>query len=278
MPVFLLPFALGGLALAAVGLGVKRVLAEAHAAPSFPEGSRAAQAMARHQEALVALRASRERVKQRTRAYGELQARARRETVEPFRALLTRLERWEQARAAELLTAPGHQALSALPEDPTPRALRQGWALLGAGAVPPPSLEAMLRWLEAGWLTEDAPPVVVDGVALYPAAACQPPSPDEAEVARAFDTASAQLHQAVAFLDAVHARLEALEARVATLQGRAAAQLAYLDPTSFEEDSPEPRERLRRLGHLMAPLAESLRWPVLTMQGGLAPLPEPLEA
>jgi len=38
----------------------------------------------------------------------------------------------------------------------------------------------------------------------------------------------------------------------------------------------EPRERLRRLGHLMSALAEALRQPALEPSGALAPLPGPL--
>ena len=64
--------------------------------------------------------------------------------------------------------------------------------------------------------------------------------------------------------------------QVATLHGRASAQLAYLDPESFEQSPTEPRERLRRLGHLMSALVEALRQPALEPSGALAPLPMPL--
>jgi hypothetical protein len=274
MPIFL-PFALGGLALAALGLGVQRALEE-RSPRLFPEGTRAHEAWRRHQEAMTALRAARQRVRDRARAYGERQELAWRETVEPFRALLARLERWEHARASEVLTPAGIAALSALPQAPAPRAARRAWALLGVGTVAPPALEPMLEWLESGWLSEEAPPVWVGGVSLYPAAACSPLPSGEAEAIRALDEAREALGRAVAFLDAMHARLEQLDARVATLQGRASAQLEYLDAASFEASRPEPRERLRRLGALMGPLAESLRLPVLEAGGGLAPSPEPL--
>jgi hypothetical protein len=273
MPIFL-PFALGGLALAALGL--KRVLEELSPRPAFAEGTRAREAWERHQQALEALRAARQRVRDQARVYSERQELARRETVEPFRALLARLERWEHASAAEVLTPSGHAALHSLPEGPAPRATLQAWAVLGVGAMPPPALTAVLEWLERGWLLEDGPPVVVEGVSLYQAAAPAPKPADEPEAARALDVAGEELGRVVAFLDTVHGRLEALHTRVATLHGRAAAQLAYLDPASFDESPDEPRERLRRLGLLMSALAEALRLPVLELNGALAPLPEPL--
>jgi hypothetical protein len=152
--------------------------------------------------------------------------------------------------------------------------VRWGWTLLGVGAEAP-ALNPMLEWIDRGWLKEGAPPVLVDGVSLYPAVDRGPPSMDEAAGIRAFDAACGQLARAVTFLDAVSARLEALDARVATLHGRASAQLEYLDAASFEEGRPEPRERLLRLGALMGALAESLRLPVLSPSGSLVPLPEP---
>jgi hypothetical protein len=271
---FFLPFALGGLALAALGL--KRVLEDRFPQPSFPEGTRAREAWERHQQALEALRATRQRVRDQARAYSERQEHARLDTVDPFRALLARLERWEHASAAEVLTPGGHAALRALPEGPAPRATRQAWAVLGVGVLAPPALTPVLEWLEKGWLSEDGPPVWVDGVSLYPAASqgSNPAAGDDA--AQALDAAREALGRVVAFLEALHTRLEALEARVATLHGRAAAQLEYLDPASFDEDPTEPRERLRRLGHLMGALAEALRQPALETNGALAPLPEPL--
>lgn len=271
---FLLPAALGGF-VATLGLGLKRVLEEL-APPPFPEGSPAREAWARHQEAVTALRAARHRVKERARSYSERQGLALQETVEPFRALLERLERWEHARAVEVLTPNGVLALSALPREPASQSARQAWALLGVGAVAPPLLAPVLEWLDRGWLTEGAPPVMVDGVSLYPAAACSPRSENEAEVLRAFGAACEVLGRAKAFLDAAHVRLELLEARVAMLHGRAWAQLAYLDAASFEDSRPEPRDRLMRLGALMGALADSLRLPVLNASGGLAPLPEPM--
>jgi hypothetical protein len=273
MPIFL-PFALGGLALAALGL--KRVLEELSPRPAFPEGTQAREAWERHQQALATLRATRQRVRDQARLYSERQERARLDTVEPFRALLARLERWEHASAAEVLPPAGYTALQALPAGPAPRATLQAWAVLGVGVPSSASLTPVLDWLERGWLSEEGPPVVVAGVTLYPAAAQGSASAPEGTAAQALDTAREELGRVVAFLEALHTRLEALDARVSTLHGRAAAQLAYLDPQSFEENPTEPRERLRRLGHLIGALAEALRQPTLRPDGALAPLPEPL--
>lgn len=270
---FFLPFALGGLALAALGL--KRVLEDQSQRSAFPAGTQAHEAWQRHQQALSRLRATRQRVNALAVRYSERQERARLDTVEPFRALLARLERWEHASAAQVLTPGGHAALQALPEGPAPKATRQAWAVLGVGTGASASLAAVLPWLEKGWLSEEEqPPVVVDGVSLYAAAsqglATGPEAASELEAARE------GLDRVVAFLEALHTRLSALDARVATLHGRASAQLAYLDPASFDEDPAEPRERLGRLGHLMSALAEALRQPALEPNGALAPLPEPL--
>jgi hypothetical protein len=272
MPIFL-PLALGGLALAALGL--KRVLEDLSPQPAFAEGTQAREAWERHQQALETLRAARQRVRDQARAYSERQERARLDTVEPFRALLARLERWEHARAAEVLTPGGLTALQALPEGPVPRSTRQAWVVLGVGTLSP-SLVPVLEWLEQGWLAEEGPPVVVSGVSLYPAASQGSAPASEHEAAQALDAAAEALGRVVTFLEALHTRLQALEARVATLHGRAAAQLAYLDPTSFDEDPTEPRERLRRLGQLISALAEALRQPALEKSGALAPPPEPL--
>lgn len=271
---FFLPLALGGLALAALGL--KRVLEDVSSRPAFPEGTQARAAWERHQQALARLRATRQGVRELAQRYSERQERARLDTVEPFRALLARLERWEHASAAEVLTPGGHTALQALPEGPAPKAARQAWAVLGVGTSPSASLEPVLTWLERGWLSEEGPPVVVDGVSLYAAAAHGSASAAGPEAAQALEAAREGLDRVVAFLEALHARLSALDARVVTLQGRASAQLAYLDPASFEEEPTEPRERLRRLGHLMSTLSEALRQPALEPHGALAPLPGPL--
>jgi hypothetical protein len=270
---FFLPFALGGLALAALGL--KRALEELSPRPAFPEGTRAREAWERHQQALEALRAARQRVRSQAQAYGERQELIRRDTVEPFRALLARLERWEYARASEVLTPDGYAALHALPEGPTPQASRQASALLGVGRTSS-SVTAALEWLEKGWLSEDAPPVVVAGVTLYPAASPGMGSSGGEEAVRTLDVAREELGRVVSFLEALSSRLEVLGTRVATLHGRAAAQLAYLDPVSFEDSPAQPRERLHRLGHLMSALAEALRQPALGADGALAPPPEPL--
>jgi hypothetical protein len=275
MPIFL-PFAIGGLALTALGLGVKRILEELSPRSAFPQGTQGQEAWARHQQALEALRLARQRARDRARAYGERQAVALREAVEPFRALLERLERWEHASAAEVLTPSGAVALSALPRGTGSRVERRAWVMLGAGAVAPPELPPVLEWLDSGWLEEGAPPAWVEGVSLYAAASCSPAPEDEAGAIHAFDRASGELRRVVAFLEAVHHALETLDARVATLHGKATAQLAYLDAASFEEGRPEPRERLMRLGALMSALAEALRLPVLQQGGGLAPLPAPL--
>ncbi|HLL01829.1 MAG TPA: hypothetical protein VK539_14665 [Myxococcaceae bacterium] len=269
---FFLPFALGGLALAALGL--KRVLEGQSPRSAFPEGTGAHAAWQRHQQALSTLRATRQRVNALALRYSERQERARLDTVEPFRALLARLERWEHASAAQVLTPGGHAALQALPEGPAPRATRQAWAVLGVGTPASSSLAAVLTWLEKGWLSEEEPPVVVDGVSLF--AAASEGSATGPEAAQALEAAREGLGRVVAFLEALHTRLSALDARVATLHGRASVQLAYLDPASFDEDPAEPRERLLRLGHLMSALAEALRQPALEPNGALAPLPEPL--
>ncbi|MFP2913458.1 hypothetical protein ACLESD_52390, partial [Pyxidicoccus sp. 3LFB2] len=81
------------------------------------------------------------------------------------------------------------------------------------------------------------------------------------------------LAHATRFLAELQARLEARTKRVAGVYGRASAQLAYLDPASFEEGGPEPRERLRRLAALMGEVAVLVRAPVLTPEGRFAPVP-----
>lgn len=276
MPIFLLPFALGGLALTALGLGVKRALEAQPPRPTFLEGTKAHEAWTQHQQALEALRAARQRAKLQAQAYSERQEHARQETVEPFLALLERLERWEQARSSEVLTPRGQQALQSLPEGPIARSKRAPWALLGVGATVPPSLQPLLTWLESGWLSEDTPPVHVGGVLLHTAATPAPTPTNETEAPQAYESARAELHRAATFLNSLAEHLQHLDARLAKLHGRAAAQLAYLDASSFEQDHPEPRERLRRLGHLMCALAETLQHPVLEASGALTPPPAPL--
>lgn len=272
MPI-LLPFAFGGLVVTSVGLGMKRVLEELGPPPS-PEELRVREARARHREAVDVLRAARRRTRERARTHGERQARALLECVEPFRALLARLERWELARASELLSSSAQATLRALPEGFVPPPARTAWPLLGAGRPVPSPLAPVVAWLDGGWLEESAP-VVVDGAPLYESVAVErfvhgPP----AELLRAFESAHAQVRRATVFLDALHARLEVLETRLASLHTRASAQLAYLDAGSFEEGGPEPRERLRRLGQLMDSLAGVLRTPVLDAKGRLAELPD----
>ncbi|WP_164019893.1 hypothetical protein [Pyxidicoccus trucidator] len=271
---FFIPFAVGGLVLTALGLGVKRVLEEGE--PATPEEARVRAARERHREALAALKAARLRVRDGVTAWSELQSRAHAEGVVPFRALLERLERWEYAREDEVLEPDAREALRALPLDPPPRATLRPWPLLGAGAETPPALAPVLKWLDRGWLDEDAPPVVVDGASLFEAAAPWAlTAPGTAQAARvlALDEAAGALAHATRFLGVLHAKLETRTTRVAGVYGRASAQLTYLDPTSFEEDGPEPRERLRRLAALMGEVAVLLRAPVLTPDGRLAPEP-----
>jgi hypothetical protein len=272
---FFIPFAVGGLVLTALGLGVKRVLEEGE--PATPEESRVRDARERHREALASLKSARLRVRDEVLAWGELQARAHAEGVVPFRALLERLERWEYAREDEVLSPEARDALHALPLEPASRASRRPWPLLGAGTQAPASLEPVLTWLDRGWLDEDAPPVVVDGASLFEAAApwaltTLPGSASDVR-ARAFEEAATALVHATAFLGALHARLEARTLRLAGVYGRASAQLAYLDPASFEDGSEAPRERLGRLAALMGEVAVLLRAPVLTPDGRLAEEP-----
>ena len=271
---FFIPFAVGGLVLTALGLGVKRVLEEG--APATPEEAGVRAARERHREALASLREARLRARDGVTAWSELQARAHAEGLVPFRALVERLERWEYAREEDVLEPTALEALRALPREPPPRAARRPWPLLGAGALAPPELTPVLAWLERGWLDEDAPPVVVDGASLFEAAApwamTAPGTPPDERV-RALDAATGTLARATRFLAELQARLEARTSRVAGLHGRVSAQLAYLDPASFEEGGPEPRERLRRLAVLVGRVAVLVRTPVLTQEGRLAPVP-----
>lgn len=267
MPI-LLPFAFGGLVLTAVGFGVKRVLEEVSAPPTL-EAGRVREARERHRAALEGLRASRRRLNERSRAHGARQARVLADTVEPFRALLARLERWEYAREADVLSPEAREALKALSTGP--RAQRSAAiTLLGAGTPPPPALQGLLRWLDSGWV-EDAAPVVVEGVSLFEAVSVERPTGTPEDVAEGFNTAARGLQRVTTLLDTLHAHVEAHEARVAPLHTRATAQLAYLDPRSFEDGGPEPRERLQRLGRLVGALALLLRAPLLDAEG--RPLP-----
>lgn len=272
MPI-LLPFAFGGLVVTTVGLGMKRALEELGPPPT-PEELRVREARAKHRDAVDVLRAVRRRTRERARGHGERQARALLECVEPFHALLARLERWELVRPAEVLSSSAQATLRALPEGFTPPPARASWPLLGAGRPVPSLLAPVVAWLDGGWLEETAP-VVVDGAPLYEAVAVERfAHGSPAELLRAFESATAQVRRATAFLDALHTRLEVLDARLGSLHTRASAQLAYLDASSFEEGGPEPRERLRRLGQLMDSLAGVLRTPVLDAQGRLTELPD----
>ncbi|MCP3059076.1 hypothetical protein LXT21_09865 [Myxococcus sp. K38C18041901] len=269
---FFIPFAVGGLVLTALGLGAKKIWDQGR----LVESPALAQARERHAAALGALKSARLRVRAGLTAYGERQARARAEVVEPLRGLLARLERWEHAKREDVLPPEAIAALAALPSEPVSRAARRAWPLLGAGAPMAPGWEPVLSWMERGWLQEDAAPVVLDGVCLFEAAApwatSTPEDTDEARV-RQLDTCAATLRQATDFLDALLARLTTLEARVGALQSRAEVQLAYLDAASFEQDGPEPRERLGRLGLLVGRLVVLLRAPVLGPDGRLEPEP-----
>ncbi|MBZ4396611.1 hypothetical protein VZQ01_23095 [Myxococcus faecalis] len=270
---FFIPFAVGGLVLTALGLGAKKVWDQGRVV----ESPALAQARERHAAALGALKSARLRVRTGLASYGERQARARAEVVEPLRGLLARLERWEHAKREDVLPPEALAALEALPSEPVSRAARRAWPLLGAGAPVPPGWEPVLTWMERGWLQEDAAPVVVDGVSLFEAAApwasaSTVEDTDEARV-RQLDACAATLRQATEFLDALLGRLTSLETRVGALQSRAEVQLAYLDAASFEQDGPEPRERLGRLGLLVGRLVVLLRAPVLGPDGRLEPEP-----
>lgn len=267
MPI-LLPFALGGLVLTAVGLGVKRVLEEV--GPPTLEATRIREARERHRAALDALRTARRRLGESSRTHGARQARVLAEVVEPFRALLARLERWEYAREADVLSPEAREALRQLAaQAPSSGAT----ALLGAGTPAPPALRGLLTWLDRGWV-EESTPVVVDGVSLFDAVAAERAtgaSPEDA--ALTFDTAARGLQRVTTFLDTLHTHAEAHDARVAPLHTRATAQLAYLDPRGFEDGGAEPRERLQRLGRLVDALALLLRAPLLDARG--QPVPPP---
>ncbi len=268
---FFIPFAVGGLVLTALGLGVRKVLAEGAAAT--PEDARLREAQARHREAVAALRADRLQVRERVASYGALQARAHAEVLVPFRALVERLERWGHVREVELLGGEALESLRAVLRESPSRETKRSWPLLGAGAEAPAALEPVLAWLDRGWLDEEAPPVVLDGVPLYAVVSARAvlaaSAPEEG--ARALDEAAAVLARTTALLGAVAGRLVALEERVAGLHGRAAAQLAYLDAASFEEGGAEPRERLSRLATHVGRLAVLLRAPVLSPEGRLGP-------
>ncbi|MCP3099641.1 hypothetical protein LZ198_12260 [Myxococcus sp. K15C18031901] len=271
MPIFI-PFAVGGLVLTALGLGVKRVLGEGVGPPDAPE---VRQARERHAAALAALKVARLRVRDGVVAYGDRQARAKAEVLEPFRGLMSRLERWEQARREDVLSPGAREVLEVLSPEPVSRAARRCWPLWGVGSSVPPATAPLLDYLEQGWLQEDGPRVLVEGSCLFTAAApwaSQPPEGLEARV-QALEAGARALARATAFLEDLRRRLEALDACVAALQARAAAQLAYLDAPSFESGGEEPRERLRRLGVLTGTLLLLLRAPVLDGEGRLAPLP-----
>ncbi|WP_426755548.1 hypothetical protein [Myxococcus sp. Y35] len=281
---FFIPFAVGGLVLTALGLGVRKVLAEEAAAT--PEDAHLREARERHRKALAELRADRLRVRDRVASYGALQARVHAEVLVPFRALMERLERWGHVREAEVLDGEALDALRAVLGEAPSREAKRAWPLLGAGVTAPAALEPVLAWLDRGWLDEDAPPVMLDGVPLYEAASARAvlaaSAPDEG--GRALDDAAGVLSRTTGFLGAMRTRLTTLEQRVSGLHGRAAVQLAYLDAASFEEGGGEPRERLARLAVLVGRLAVLLRVPVLSPEGRLAPeLPawpedEPAEA
>lgn len=273
---FFIPFAVGGLVLTALGLGVKRAFDEGLMGPPDPPAVR--EAKERHAVALGALKSTRLRVRSTMASFGERQVKAKAQVVEPLRGLLARLERWEHARREDVLPPECLAALEALASEPVPRGTRRAWPLLGAGAAAAPSeLVPVLEWLERGWLQQDSVPVVLDGVSLFDAVApwATLPAPDttvEARV-RCLDDGAAMLTRATAFLEELLSRLATLDARVGVLQARAEVQLNYLDAASFEEGGAEPRERLSRLGVLAGRLVVLLCAPVLSSEGRLVPEP-----
>ncbi|AKQ70701.1 hypothetical protein A176_007613 [Myxococcus hansupus] len=269
---FFIPFAVGGLVLTALGLGVRKVLAEGSA--TSPEDARLRDAQERHRQSLAALRADRLRVRDRAASYGALQVRVQQEVLVPFRVLLERLERWGHAREAELFEGEALESLRAVLRESPSRETRRVWPLLGTGVTAPSALEPVLAWLDRGWLDEDTLPVMLDGVPLYEAASARAVLAANApeDGAQALDEAAALLARTTRFLGVLHTQVSVLEARVAGLHGRASVQLAYLDAASFEEGGPEPRERLARLAILVGRLAVLLRAPVLNSEGRLTPL------
>lgn len=271
---FFIPFAVGGLVLTALGLGVKRAFDEGLVGPPDPPEVRAARE--RHAAALGALKSTRLRVRATMASLGERQVAAKAQVIEPLRGLLARLERWEHARREDVLPPEALAALEALSAEPVSRGARRAWPLLGAGATAPSELAPVLEWLERGWLQEDAVPVVLDGVSLFDAAApwAALPVPDTLEArVRGLDERARTLTRATAFLEELLTRLATLDARVGVLQGRAEVQLNYLDAASFEEGGAEPRERLLRLGVLAGRLVVLLCAPVLSPEGRLVPEP-----
>ncbi|GHG79500.1 hypothetical protein [Comamonas sp. JC664] len=269
---FFIPFAVGGLVLTALGLGVRKVLAEGAAAT--PEDAPLREAQERHRHALVALRADRLRARDRVASYGALQVRVHQEVLVPFRVLLERLERWGHAREEALFEGEALEALRAVLRESPSRETRRSWPLMGTGGRAPSALEPVLTYLDRGWLDEDAPPVMLDGMPLYEAASARAilaaNAPEDG--VRALDEAAAVLARTTHFLGTLHTQLTVLEERVAGLHGRASVQLAYLDAASFDEGGPEPRERLARLAILVGRLAVLLRAPVLSPEGRLTPL------
>jgi hypothetical protein len=271
MPIHL-PFVVGGLVLTAVGLGVKRVLREV-GAPRLPEEHLRHEARARHREAVEALLAARRRLGERVRGASGLRRRALTEGVWPFEELLARLERWEHAREADVLTPEAREALRRLPrpgQRPRGESLEALW---GLGAPPPPALLGALGWLEGGWLRA-AQPAVLEGVPLFQTVEVERVAQGSLEdVARALDAATGALQRVTRLLDTLGERLERRDAQVAPLHARVSAQLAYLDAGSFEGAGAEPRERLLRLGQLVGELLLLLGASLLDAEGRLVPPP-----
>lgn len=257
---FLLPVAVGGLALYSLARTVRA--AREAAQPGSPEE-------AAHRAAVAALREARQSVRERARTFGQRQQAMADASVRPYRELLERLERWEllppactpgteaRARLDLLCTAPA-------PRSPLTRALR---GPEGAGAV------ELLAWLERGWLSEgDA--LRVDGVPLFDAVAVDAPEDEDAPPPEHFARAADDLAHARRFVLALDERLAWLALHTEERAARAAAHLAYLDPASFEDaGAQEPRERLGRLCTLMDELTLLLAAPLLTEDGTLCPLP-----
>ncbi|MBF5046033.1 hypothetical protein FGE12_26710 [Aggregicoccus sp. 17bor-14] len=274
-----MPFFLPALALTALGLGVKHALdGDLAFAPSDLRWRRA---WLEHREAVRRLREARGQLRTEALALAELQRRAVDETARPFLELMERLERWECLAPAERLPRDVHAMLEQLSHEPPPdrRDLQVGAALRGAGGALPPALTPLLTWLERGWVHVEAP-VRVAGVSVFEAVACgdvAPPAQEAGTHAVQLEGARAELARVHAYVEALTARLRASAAALADVHGCASAQLAYLDPQSFEPGCVEagsddlPRARLRRLGVLVAALARALQRPLLEGDGTLLP-------
>lgn len=262
MPLFL-PFAVGGLALMTLGLGVKRALETSPAPPDA--GTRDARAL--HRTRVAGLKAARLELRKRVRAYAATQDEVARAALRPSFALLERLARWELAPAPVLALLGRTRGL--LASEPS-RLQRWPQALLGAVEASPAALEPMFSWMDGGWLVLEQP-FRLAGVDLFAAIARggerrpgePPPEPG------ALETASEELERARQHLEEMAKRVAELDVCVRAWGTRTAAHLAYLDPVSLESGAPEPLERLARLTELLEALVQSLRTPLLARDGTL---------